>query len=353
MPHIYEYLFAAVITVSVLLASSLMLNIISEPLRIASEKENLKAAAQTILTQILLNPGSPEDWGSNITIKGLDLTSFGLAPKKRITKEVYTLDADKISRLNKMNPFYIPPYYAGKALGLSPEYGFTIEIFPALDVNVSETQPGLYNVEVRTIYGGNPVLGANVTARIYYLNSGSIMAIPNNCSLHGVTGYDGRCAINFGFLSSARYVAIFLVDYSGMRVMEVISSDGIKQNVLAGKYFLLAEKHDFSEDSVFEVIACQKNGVYEIEHIKSKIRSVARSDDGFIYEIEYVEPQLISVLASSGNDYLMLASRKINLVYGTIVPSALAPPLGFVIEKIVLVDGFSYAVRLYLWRLVW
>ena len=353
MPHIYEYLFAAVITVSVLLASSLMLNIISEPLRIASEKENLKATAQTILTQILLNPGSPEDWGSNITIKGLDLTSFGLAPKKRITKEVYTLDADKISRLNRMNPFYIPPYYASRALGLGPEYGFTIEIFPALSVNVSETRPGLYDVEVRTIYGGNPVLGANITARVYYLDNGSIAAIPNNCSLHSVTGYDGKCVINFGFFSSTQYVTAFLIDYNGMRVIEVISSSGVKQNVLTGKHFFLTEEHDFSEGSVFEVIACLKNGVYEIEHTKSKLGSVIRSDDGFVYEIEYVEPQLICVLASSGNNFLMLASKKINLAYGTIVPSTSAPPLGFVIEKIVLVDSFSYIVRLYLWRLIW
>lgn len=353
MPHIYEYLFAAVIAVSVLLASSLMLNIISEPLRIASEKENLKVTAQTILTQILLNPGSPEDWGGNVTIKGPDLTSFGLAPKKRITREVYTLDADKISRLNKMNPFYIPPYYAGKALGLSPEYGFTIEIFPALSVNVSETRPGLYNVEVRTIYGGNPVLGANITARIYYLDNGSIVAIPNNCSLHSITGYDGRCTINFGFLSSARYIAVFLVDYNGMRVIEVISGDGVKQNVLTGKNFFLTEECHFSGGSVFEIIACLKNGVYEIEHAKSRIRSVIRSDNGFIYEIEYMEPQLICVLAPIGSDCLMLASRKINLTYGTILPSASAPPLGFVIEKIVLVDGFSYIIRLYLWRLIW
>ncbi|MEM2960884.1 MAG: hypothetical protein QXU67_04705 [Candidatus Bathyarchaeia archaeon] len=346
--HIHEYMFAAFAIISILLASSLMLTISSEPLKVVSERENLKAIAQSILTQIILSPGDPINWGSNTAINGSNLKSFGLAYQSRTTKEAYVLDPDKISRLNVANPFYISPLQVRDLLGLSAEYGFTIEVLPALDINVSMRELGKYEVSVRSTYDGMPIQNVNITARIYYLEyDGRIHALPEDSSKYNVTGYDGKCNISFGELSGdLSAVAIFIINYHSVRTVKVIGHN-IKWAYLTGRVLSL-------NFTALEVIAHIKGERYEIEEINSEVGFM---DEG-LYALGYIEPKLVAVLAvveesGSGEKSIVLAARDMSLTYGTVSLLSASLPLGFVIEKVVMVDEFSYILRLYVWRLVW
>jgi hypothetical protein len=343
--HIHEYIFAALVVIAILLASNLMLTMTTEPLKVASEREGLKRIAQSIMTQILLNPGDPVYWGSNTTIDENSLRSFGLAYQSRTVREAYVLDADKILRLlNNENPFYISPQKVSELLGLNTrEYGFTIEILPQFNVDVEENS-GIYKVSVRSIDGINPIKNANVTAKIYYLQDNQVS---DSSLISSVTGPDGACTINFDGASSAPAVVIFVVDYRGMRVPKVFvpSESSIQRACLVGQKLSLR----VSSEMIDEVIAPIKDGECEICKVSFGWRI---GGDGFT-DVDYVEPGTIVALAAAGGKLLVAQRFMDRIEYGTVSLSSSSLPLGFMLEKIVSVEGFSYIVRFYVWRLVW
>jgi hypothetical protein len=75
--HIYDYLFAGVIIIALLLGSTVMLTTLLSPAINASDKDLLKIAAEKIATQILLDPGYPSNWGSDNTSQQ-NMKVFGL-----------------------------------------------------------------------------------------------------------------------------------------------------------------------------------------------------------------------------------------------------------------------------------
>jgi hypothetical protein len=347
--HIYEYLFAAFVVISILLASTFMLTITSEPLRVSSERENLKAIAQRILTQILLDPGDPIDWGSNTSISDSNLKSFGLAYQHTeiSPKDAYMLDADKISRLNRENPFYISPTKVRDLLGLSAEYGFTIEILPALDIEVNQTESNTYRVRVKSIHNVSPISDANVTAKIYYIISNGLIESYEIGPYK--TGADGTININIT-PSSDKYVIVLIVEYYNIIVPKIIGCN-VNWAYLTGNILRLYSSP--MPISNIEVIASPEGGLYKVGNLSISLSYVAQyPNGGNLYEVNVIEPGLISVLVTTGND-LIVATKMLNSTYGTISFASSSNPLGYVMEESVLVDGFSYIIRLYIWRLVW
>lgn len=341
--HIHEYIFAALAVIAILLASNLMLTITTEPLKVASEREGLKRIAQSIMTQILLNPGDPLDWGSNVTIDEDSLKSFGLAYWSRTVREAYVLDADKILRLsNGANPFYISPLKVIELLGLNArEYGFTIEILPQFNITVEENS-GVYEISVRSADGINPIRNADVTAKIYYLYNNRVY---EGSARNSITGPDGTCTVNFEEAQSSPATVIFIVDYRGIRVPKIFVKGSVQMAYLVGQKLSLS----VSSEMIDEVIAPIKDGKCEVFKVSS---AWGVGGDGVTY-VEHVEPGTIVALAFNGGD-LIVAQRFMDLVeYGTVSLRSPSLPLGFMLEKIVSVEGFSYIVRLYVWRLVW
>ncbi|MEM1581466.1 MAG: hypothetical protein QXK89_03015 [Candidatus Bathyarchaeia archaeon] len=346
--HIYEYLFAAFVVISILLAATFMLTITSEPLRVSSERENLKSIAHTILTRILLDPGDPIDWGSNTSISVSDLKSFGLAYQRYEVspKDAYVLDPDKISRLNKNNPFYISPIEVRKLLGLSDEYGFTIELLPALNIEVNQTEVNKYKISVKSIYNVRPLSDANVTARIYYIMGNGL--IGDHLIGPYTTGPDGATeeidVSEFG----NNYVIIFVVEYYDIIVPKLIGHN-VNWSYLTGDILRLYASPISSE----EVITSPKNGGYEVESLTVSLQYLnPHPNGGNLYNVSFVEPGFIAVLASAGGD-LVVATKMLDHPYGTSSSITGSYPLGYVMEENVLIDGFSYVIRLYVWRLVW
>ena len=347
--HIYEYLFTALIIVSILLASSTMMNIASEPLRIVSEREQLKVATQRLLTQILLNPGEPINWGSDVSINEYNLRVFGLAKQSQTTRESYVLDPDKVLRLNSTNPLFISPLRVRNMLNLGKEYGFALEIFPALNVSIAPQGSGKYGISVTSAYGGLPVSNANVTARMYYANDhGATHRTPMKTN---VTGYDGKCALNFGETGEMK-VLILVIDYYGVRVVKVSRVGGNVVSVhLIGNNLFVGGGYTNASSLAFEIIVAKKAGGYMIENITSSLNLVSEGR----YALAYVEPSTVAVLSvveNSHNQYLALALREMSLTYSTI--SGLSSfPFGFSVEKVVTIGGSAYIVKLYLWRMSW
>lgn len=347
--HIYEYIFAALAVIAILLASNLMLTMTTEPLKVASEREGLKRIAQSIMTQILLNPGDPFDWGSNAAIGENNLRSFGLAYQSRTVREAYVLDADKILRLNSANPFYIPPQKVSELLGLNTrEYGFTIEILPQFNIAVEEVQENSgeykYAVSVRSFDGMNPIQYADVTAKMYYLQGNQIY---NSYLINNATGPDGKCTITFGEVPNT-VVVVFVVDYRGIRVPKVFVKGSVQWTYLVGQNLMSVSNP--SSGMIEEVIAPIRDGKCEIFNVSSEWWI---DENNFVY-VKYVEPGTIVALAAAGENNLIVAQRFTDLVeYGTVSLRSPSSPLGFMFEKMVSVEDFSYIIRLYVWRLVW
>jgi hypothetical protein len=179
---------------------------------------------------------------------------------------------------------------------------------------------------------------------MYYLQDNQVF---NSSLRSGATGSNGACNINFDVVPGTPAVAIFVVDYRGMRVPKVfvLSESSIQRACLVGQKLSLS----VSSRMIDEVIAPIKDGKCEICNVSFRLEV---GGDGFT-DVDYVEPGTIIALTVAG-DKLLVAQRFMDRVeYGTVSLSSSSLPLGFMLEKMVSVEGFSYIVRFYVWRLVW
>jgi len=348
--HIYEYLFTAIIIVIILLSSSTMMGTFSEPSRSVSEKEQLKVAAQKLMTQLLLDPGDPPDWGSNIAIDESNLKTFGLAQHSETTREAYVLDPDKVLRLDNTHPLYIPPSSVINLLNLGYEYGFTLEIFPALNVSIAPQGSSKYKVSVSSEYGGLPIVDADVTARMYYVSNGTIQRSPPSDPLTNQTRANGECTLNFGSISGEMKVLILVINYHGVRVVKVFpAGSNVTRAYLIGEHLFLKEAYNISRNEAYEIIVEKRAGGYMIEDVKFSLNKMGDVK----FNLTYVEPSTIAVLAvSEDGTRLIFTSKEVNLTYSSI-PGVWSFPFAYSIERSVIIGGSAYIMRLYLWRMSW
>jgi len=138
-------------------------------------EEQLYTVAQRVMDKILLTPGYPPDWGTNVTVSADDMQDFGLALYG--TREPYVVDPDKVMRLANLstlpNPLLLNASRLAELLGLSQDYGFRLVMKPMIGHSVSvlswytpkggsQSFPTKFAVSVYNWYGmGLP--NANVT----------------------------------------------------------------------------------------------------------------------------------------------------------------------------------------------
>lgn len=115
---------AVALTATAFLVETLQTNIVST--QDLNKESYLKNIADTIVTGC----GSPADWGSSTTSP----SSFGLAYTN--ASNVYTLDADKISRLNNQNIYSISYFDAFKAARLN-NIALGITVTQMLQISIS------------------------------------------------------------------------------------------------------------------------------------------------------------------------------------------------------------------------
>jgi len=351
--HIYEYLFTAIIILSMLFASSTMITTLSEPSRNVSEREQLKITAQKLMAQILLDPGDPADWGNDLTVEG-NLKTFGLAKHSETTRDAYVLDPYKVLRLNDAllqldRSLYIPPSRLRDLLNLGNEYGLALEFSPALVVSIDKKGSDRYELTVMSEYGGLPIVGANVTARMYYYDVDSNNVVGTDLIVNE-TEYRGKCIVDFGSIPSEMKILIVLVEYYGMRLVRVFSagSNLIRAHLL-GDFLFVDKTCTISRDEVYEIIVSKRFGGYSIENVES---SLSKIEDGR-FRLTYVEPSTVATLTvSQDGGNLIFSSLEANVTY-SMIAGKWSFPFAYSVERTVTIGGSLYNLRLYLWRMSW
>lgn len=184
------------------------------PLRTIFEGDRLKMVAEKLLTQILLSTGSPVDWGSNASIKGNELKVFGLATQYESTREAYELDVDKVMRLDASHPLYLSPTNVSELLNLDKEYGFALEIIPALNIKapLKLNSSGLWVFVTVKNHQDQPVLGAKVIAKLYWVDiqKGLQWKDPNPPN-NEFTDETGTCTFRFTDISGTLQSGVIIV----------------------------------------------------------------------------------------------------------------------------------------------
>jgi hypothetical protein len=337
--HIYEYLFAAVIIITMLLASSIMTATLSAPHTQTSEREQLKVASEKIMNQILFDPGNPPDWGSDPSVTIKNLQAFGLAQYNETTRGAYVLDPDKILRLsNDTNTDKTLRPIIPNLLNLHNEYGIALELVTSLNVNV-DLSDGEYAISVTSQRDGLPINGATITASLYYVNDGQMVSQ----STLNWTNPGGTCTISFSNLPVQAKALIVVVDYSNICVVKVVSD---KQASIFGDQIY---SNQTLTGTASQVLITQGNGAHMIQNVTS---GLTPPQNGW-YKLTNPEPSTIATLAMSDNDVICASREVSSATYSSISVdfSQLINPASYSIERTVKINGLSYSVTLHVWRM--
>jgi len=189
-----------------------------------TKEQQLENIARIAMDKILLTPGYPADWGSNIAVNVSCMTSFGLA--KGGSGAPYELDLDKVMRLANNSEFILPevlhldPLQVAHLLGLrtTQRYGFMITITPALNMSATELAhfalapgnvvPSILDVRVfNTAKEPAPASKVTVLAILSVVYSGGTGDISqvNATTSSALTDWQGKCIIEItGWLSTLK-----------------------------------------------------------------------------------------------------------------------------------------------------
>lgn len=360
--NIYEYLFAGLIVVLLLTASTVMVATISTPANNAADKNQLSIVAQKVMTQMMLDSGYPTNWGSIDGSVNDKLKVFGLAQSGETSREAYELDPDKVLRLESSNPGYFPPNRALDLLNLdnaegAAEYGFTLQFNDAIHINnPTELGPAYadnYTITVTSEYD-LPVSGADVSATLYYINNATTPSTISHLStLHGSTGYDGSYNANYNTKTVTAKILSVTVNYYGVQATKLYNLTNGPQATLYQNQLLanINQHYSVPNDGDAKEILVASSG---------ETTDLTVSNDGppdkFIVNGS-IEPTAVGVLAISGaaHDQLILATRDFSHIsYQTINFQNSPVPAGdftYSLERTVVIGGSVYTATLYLWRM--
>ncbi len=148
METVIEYAAVGLLVLTILAVSAHMMRVPTSTLETVRE-EQLYTVAERVMDKILLTPGSPPDWGTNIAVNASNLQDFGLALAG--SREPYRVDPDKVMRLANLstlpNPLLLNSSRLAELLGIR-EYGFRLRIVLLLTVKIAPT--GYYSYQQLT-----------------------------------------------------------------------------------------------------------------------------------------------------------------------------------------------------------
>jgi len=329
-----------------------MLTTISTPTVNASDKNQLSITAQKIMTQIMLDPGYPYNWGNTTEAPQV----FGLAMYGQTSRQAYQLDPDKVMRLNNSIAGNVPPNTALKLLNLAndqgaAEYGFTLQFKDTIQINVVP-QPEQANSECYSITATSdyalPIVGAKVSAVLYYIED---TRIQHTDTVHGVTAYNGSYTALFPTPPQTAKVLAVTVDYYGEQTAKFYQvTPGPEATLFQSKLIPTADQ-PYQLGSLrdpHEIILVDNGNGLETNDLPIQI-------DGTSLSLGTpLEPSAIAVLAFSG-DNLLLANRDFSHIsYQTINfkdPAVHSAAFSYSLERTVVIAGSTYTATLYLWRM--
>ena len=356
--HIYDYLFAAIVIIAMLLGSTVMITALSSPVRNASERDLLKMAAEKIMIQMLLDPGHPYYWGSNGTLPE-NLKVFGLAKYGLTSRQAYELDPNKVLRIDSAlweasDPNFVSATTAAQLLCLnntadSLDYGFTLEFEETIRVNSSSMGGNKYSVSVLSDYG-LPIIGANVSATLYYVDGDSICSAVN-C---GQTSYDGKCTLDYGEagIDSPSKVLAVAVDYCGAKAIKLFdASENATPACLFDDYVIPYPNSPLNVPDGYgygrEIVLFQNSTGIETRDFQ--VRYFANSINLTLDSVP--ESSAVAVLAVSPGPKLVYAQRDFSSISYRTIPKIQSAASAYSLERTVLISGTTFTATLYFWRM--
>ncbi|MDI9619629.1 MAG: hypothetical protein QFX33_02230 [Candidatus Nezhaarchaeota archaeon] len=350
MVQTYEYVFTAAVIVSLLVAAVMLIGMAPQLALNASQVDQLKMAAQKIMTQLILNPGSPPDWGGNTNVKASNLTSFGLAVYASFTRDAYVLDVDKVQRLRSdvPEPLRVSPQRALELLGLggrtaqgtfTVDYGFKLEFKPAVNVTVQVSSSEI-TVSAFSEYH-QPIPGVTITARIFYAEGETIVKAPPEGCYTCKTNASGFCTLP---RVGSPFLLVVVAEYHGVQVVKT-HVEGGSGGFLLGDTVLSRGSLGGNAYQVF--VARVSNGSHLIEAVKTPLTSSGTIDGYQAYRMGFLEPNAVAV--ASANPFTAIR-REVPDSYGS---SDAYPPLSYSLERAVRIGPSMYTLRLQVWRTSW
>ncbi|MCS7104307.1 MAG: hypothetical protein NZ954_01920 [Thermofilaceae archaeon] len=174
-----EYLAVGLLVLTVILAFNQVIDSLTPRLE-SVRGEQLFTVAERVLDKIVLTPGYPEDWGTNISVNPDTLKDFGLSLYG--SRSPYVIDPDKVMRLANLttlpNPLLLNASRLAEILALKKDYGFRLVMKPALQIGINVIEwyqaknnlvyPSSFNINLTNYYDiGVP--NANVTGMYIFV----------------------------------------------------------------------------------------------------------------------------------------------------------------------------------------
>jgi hypothetical protein len=357
--HIYEYLFVGLIIVMMLGGSAYMMTTLSSPTSNASEKDQLKITTEKVMIQMLLGAGYPYDWGSTSAVPQV----FGLAEYGQTSREAYELDPDKVMRLDSSIANSVSTDLALSLLNLknehgAAEYGFTLEFRETLNISLSLPLPpdDTYSITVLTSDYGLPVIGAKVSATLYYINNTQTPPKIGHAATSTLTAYDGSCTLTFGTSIETAKILAVTVDFYGAHATNFFQITPGPTATLFQNGLIPNPSQPYSlpngADSR-EIILTHNDEGYKTNDFA--VQNTGTSTN-FVLSVP-PEFSAVAVIAISGTqgDTLLLASRDFSqFTFQTIDfqdPNVHSASFAYSIDRTVFIGGTTYNAKLYLWRM--
>lgn len=360
----YEYIFAALMIFAMLGATvTTMLPLADVNLSEAYEYQ-LEVIADRVLNKILRTPGYPADWGVDLSINYSDTSAiedFGLALAG--TGNAYVLDPNKVTKLENNsrldNPYYIPPRDAAEILGLGREYGFSLNIVPALNINVTSFDQNRIYLQVKS-QENIPTPNADVSALAIWRQGNKMF----NETCSNMTDWRGECMLEFSedigskAQSDEGIALITFADFHGIKTVSVTGASETMVGSVSGRY-------------VSVVYPPRENGTWQIQGEPllvvfpnvfvgeivngSKGRekwTLNRGKKNYtVFELSWIDPYtnfVILVAKHTGDFRLVTVPRPLDVHYQT---GPLAGLHRVTLHRLVTINGLTHYVRFSIWRM--
>jgi hypothetical protein len=334
-----------------------------------TEEYQLEKLAERIFDKILLTPGYPYDWGTDIRINQTlteeqilqILKDFGLA---KLGEKQYVLDVNKVIRLENNSEFdnlyYIPPKIVSKLLGLGKEYGFRLLIKPAInittEVNGNELIVGVFSQEKV------PLPGSEVQATAIWVDKKGNDNFLFNETVFSTTDWDGKCILRFskdlenkGKQEGTSF--IIFVNFYGIKTVHVSSSSQTILASISNKYLSIeysgTEAVHLRSDPIFitfpnifygEIINVDEHG--ESSWVINKGSKSYR-----IYVLSSIDPNtnyIGFIIKARGTNYLVAVPRPMMIDYST---GPIAGIHRVKLTRVVVINDLTYFMEFIFWRM--
>lgn len=363
------------------------------------KSEQLYTVAERVLSKVLLTPGRPINWGTDLAVAEDNMTDFGLALAG--SQEPYVLDPDKLMRLVNYtwfrNPAFLDPRRVAALLKLEG-YGFMLEFAPLYTLRAAplaldpDTGVAVRFKVVAVSYEDLPLGNVNVTGLllVLYSEGGCGLSSPVDVGYallrdSEVTGIDGSCVLDYSSeLETVKpslpnrgdkvtYALILYGEWHGYRVTSHYAPDqGAIEVYLIGPH-VIAEHA--TEAPPYGAVLLKDEALEALPDYSKliEVRKVAMEcvgDDPSdwtpacrvlnrgaklyqLYRLEHVErlaSHAILVGCRLGRLFAYVASKyPVEPVRYGLLGEVHAANL-VVLTRLAQVSGYSYVVKLYLWR---